>query len=187
VHHEPGTTRDYISESVELGGYLIRLYDSAGTGEFGSSVDREAVNRSLELARNADIVIYLLEPGSGAGYPDGENIIKVCSKSDLLRGQPPAGIIPVSGITGKGLEVLIAKITTMAEGIAGGEDALLERERQLLAEACVRLEEAGREGLGLELVAENLWSAGRAMDRLLGLDLPQDVIRGIFSRFCLGK
>jgi len=187
VHHEPGTTRDYISESVEMGGYLVRLHDSAGTGEFRSAVDREAVARSLELAKGADIVLYLLEPGSTGDYPSGENIVRVCSKSDLLTGQAPEGTIPVSGLRGDGLEGLIQELIARAGEIAGGEDALLDRERGLLAEASARLGDALSQGLGLELVAESLWEAGRAMDRLLGFDLPRDVIEGIFSRFCIGK
>ncbi len=187
VHHEPGTTRDYISEALEIGGYLIRLYDSAGTGEFAGAVDREAVRRSLELMKAADIVVYLLEPGSGTDYPGDKNIIRVCSKSDLLVGPAPKGAIPVSGLTGEGLEKLIGEIVTRAGRIAGGDEALLDRERELLAEARSCLKKAGEDGLGLELVAEKLWEAGRAMDRLLGLDLPRDVIEGIFSRFCIGK
>ena len=187
VHHEPGTTRDYLSETLEMGGYLIKLYDSAGTGEFPGAVDREAVARSLELVKGADIVLYLLEPGSAGDYPPGENIIRVCSKSDLLRGPPPEGTVPVSAINRQGLEALSREIIARAGEIAGGEDALLDRERSLLAEACACIANALSEGLGLELVAESLWEAGRAMDRLLGLDLPRDVIEGIFSRFCIGK
>jgi len=187
VHHEPGTTRDYISENLEMGGYLIKLYDSAGTGEFTEAVDRKAVARSLELAKSADILLYLLEPGSDLDYPSGENIVRVCSKSDLLRGPAPEGTIPVSAIKGEGLEALSREIIARAAEIAGGEEALLDRERSLLAEACACLSDALAEGVSLELLAESLWEAGRAMDRLLGLDLPRDVIEGIFSRFCIGK
>lgn len=187
VHHEPGTTRDYISETTEIAGYLVRLHDSAGTGEFSDTVNREAVSRSLRLAEKADIVLYLLEPGSAGDYPVGKNIVRVCSKSDLLAWPAPEGTIPVSGLTGDGLEALSRELAARAAEIAGGEDALLDRERGLLAEACACLEEAERKGLGLEIIAEKLWEAGRAMDRLLGLDLPRDVIEGIFSKFCIGK
>lgn len=187
VHHEPGTTRDYISETIELSGFLLKLYDTAGTGEFETHVDREAVERSLSLAKEADVLVYLLEPGSGADYPSGENILRVCSKADLLDGPAPKDTIPVSGLTGQGIADLIKEITRRAEMIAGGDESLFKREKDLLFEVCSCLEEALKEQVGLELVADRLWQAGSSMDRLLGLDLPKDVIEGILSEFCLGK
>jgi len=186
VHPEPGTTRDYITETVEMDGHLVCLHDTAGLGDFAGPVDAEAVRRANALLNEADIAIYLLEAGSPGSWPERENLVRVASKADLFPGKFPPGVMPVSGLTGQGISELVARIAALADTLAGQGEALFDRERDLLAFAAGQLEESVR-ARGLELAAQHLWDAGQAFARLFGDDLPQEVIAGIFSRFCLGK
>ncbi len=182
VHPRPGTTRDYISETVEIDGYTLRLHDTAGIGDFPEGPDSAAVERSLEISRKADLVVYLSE--TGTGYPPG--CLRVLSKADLFKAKAPDGVLPVSGLTGHGLQELKKQVIKKLGGLEKPELALFRREQNLLAEAEAHLIKAARTP-ETELAAQELWEAARAMEAVVGKSLNQDVIQEIFSNFCLGK
>ena len=127
----PGTTRDVIAEHINLGGYAMRLMDTAGIREAVDRPEAEGVKRSLSAMEDADLVLCVLDGSAGAGKEDlrvislikeqGKRAILVINKKDLFADKkpwrsgelaesffPPEGWpeVCVSAKTGGGLEEL---------------------------------------------------------------------------------
>ena len=175
VSATPGTTRDSIEEWLEVGGWPVRLVDTAGIRGTADDIEAEGVRRAEELIAKADIVLAL----------DCEirDAIRVHSKCDLGRDDG----LNVSAVTGEGLDDLRAAIVARleAECAKGDETATpSEREKSLLAEARTALSGAGGD---MVLAANAVRSAADALARLVGATYSDDLLDSIFSRFCVGK
>lgn len=114
VADEPGTTRDYVGTRLELGGLVVRYVDTPGlrAREESTPEEREGVELALQVARRADLLLLLRDPGSIVprllpGF--GGSVLRVCLRGDL--GDPgwPTDLV-VSCATGQGLEVLVEAI-----------------------------------------------------------------------------
>jgi len=195
----PGTTRDLLQETIRVDGVELTLVDTAGLREEGDAIEREGMRRARgELAR-ADAALVVLDardPDAGRAAVQGDlsgvpEIIWLHNKRDLLpAGSPPAeGAIAVSARTGAGLEVLHARLRSLAGG--GGEGAFsararhvdaLRRARDLLGEAA-----AGLAGARPELAADSLRRGHDALGEITGRVLPDALLGHIFATFCIGK
>ena len=188
VSPAPGTTRDSIEEWLDMGGWPVRLVDTAGLREAGDAVEREGVARAEALAAKADIVVFL-DDGRGAPPPrGGEAVLRVRSKCDLSRG---AGL-NVSAKTGEGLDALRDELAARLAALAGdpGEASPTPsaREASLLAEARAALSlAASPERRDPVLVANAVRTAADALGRLAGAVYSDDLLDAVFSRFCVGK
>jgi tRNA modification GTPase len=119
--------------------------------------------------------------------PEKDDIV-VRSKADIYDGND----FSVSGLTGKGLEKLTARIAAVLENRAmGAGTAIRERHRTAILRALTALETAKSElNYGIErseLAAEELRTAIRALDSLVGRVDVEQILDEIFSSFCLGK
>lgn len=196
VSETAGTTRDVLEVGLDLNGYPVTLWDTAGLRETADSVEREGVRRALDRARAADLVIHMAVAGTSydADLPgrDGARDLRVASKTDL-GGTVPAGWIGVSVKTEAGLAPLLARLTEEADRMIGLEEApSLTRARHRHAvgaarEAVERARAGVADGLSLELVAEDLRHAAQAIGRVTGRVDVDDLLDVIFSSFCLGK
>ncbi|MCR9175007.1 MAG: tRNA uridine-5-carboxymethylaminomethyl(34) synthesis GTPase MnmE [Alphaproteobacteria bacterium] len=196
VSETAGTTRDVLEVGLDLNGYPVTLWDTAGLRETADSVEREGVRRALDRARAADLVIHMAVAGTSydADLPgrDGARDLRVASKTDL-GGTVPAGWIGVSVKTEAGLAPLLARLTEEADRMMGlGEAPSLTRARHRHAvgaarEAVERARAGVADGLPLELVAEDLRHAAQAIGRVTGRVDVDDLLDVIFSSFCLGK
>jgi tRNA modification GTPase len=116
-------------------------------------------------------------------------LIKVHAKVDLGdRRIVPEGSLPVSSVTGEGVDELVRSIERRARGILPDEDgiALNRRQAAQLEDAAEALDRGARAG-DLVIAAEELRAARAAFDRLTGRAGVEDVLDALFSRFCLGK
>lgn len=186
----PGTTRDVLEVHLELAGQAVTLLDTAGLRETADVVEAEGVRRALKRAEMADLVLWL-SPEKELPPDNLGTALKVRSKCDDGH-DSSTGIawLPLSATTGAGMEVLLRAIEQHASTLAGGEPALITRERQRLAleKAALHLQRATREFAGLEeLRAEELRLAARALDRTIGRVDVEDVLDTLFSTFCIGK
>lgn len=188
----PGTTRDVIEVALDLGGIPVTVVDTAGIRETVDPVEREGIRRALASAERADLVLRLSEAGSTPQDIDRLRawtvITKIDSRPDC---SVPAGAVGVSVVTGEGLDLLTARLTAWATEQAGGEPALATRERHV---SCLRrgLESLDRASAfvaaeRLELVAEDLRLAVRALDALVGRIDVEHVLDSVFATFCIGK
>ena len=189
VSATPGTTRDTIEEWLDLGGWPVRLVDTAGLRETDDSIEAEGVKRAEDLLEKADIVLLLLERDKREeirdkiGDRNGERVIKVHSKCDLGRGEG----INVSAVTGEGIGELkaeiVKKLETLAEtggGESRGEDSTLVEANALLGDGVLDSGDLVLAGNRLARVAEKLAGA-------LGAVWSEDLLDRLFSRFCVGK
>jgi len=186
----PGTTRDMIEAHLDIGGLPVTLIDTAGLREAADEIERIGVDRTLARIDTADLALWLSD--SGEAPPGGEiETIQVATKTDLK--PAPEGAIGICALSGEGLDILAAAIEARARARLGdGAEALIVRERHRLAlEQAVEGVEAVIDRLGreaqLELQAEELRRAARALGRIVGAVDVEDVLDAVFSRFCIGK
>jgi tRNA modification GTPase len=194
VSSAPGTTRDPIEVQLELRGFPVNLVDTAGIRETADPVEIEGIMRARRRADGADLVLWLTENGpvhQSASVADRRPALQVRTKADLMKGDFPEGAIAVSAKTGKGIDRLLDSIAAIAEELFQGQgQALITLARHRLAfeEALADLERLlGGRDVALELAAEDLRLAARALERIAGRIDVEEVLGEIFSRLCIGK
>lgn len=201
-----GTTRDTIEEKLDIAGCPVRLIDTAGLRESCDTVERMGIERARHEAETAELVIKMFD---GTEIPssyeiaelgsDGTNTLYAVNKSDicgeniekvkntLLEFVPEERLLVISCETGEGLGKLTEKI---AESISSGESsgALVTNERHIccLTKAKKELEDA-LAAPTTDLKALALGSALEFLGEITGRTAGEEVIDGIFSRFCVGK
>ncbi|MEQ9334099.1 tRNA uridine-5-carboxymethylaminomethyl(34) synthesis GTPase MnmE [Thalassobaculum sp.] len=193
-----GTTRDVLEIYLDVNGYPATVADTAGLRETADSVELEGVRRALARAEEADLRLVVVDWGAGEGdraavarWLDAD-AIAVANKIDR-GGEPPEPWIPVSVTTGQGLETLLARIGAELEARMGLREApALTRARHRSAAeeartAVRRAAEGLRGSLPLELPAEDLRLAARALGRITGKVDVEEILDAIFREFCLGK
>ncbi|MGA8172023.1 MAG: tRNA uridine-5-carboxymethylaminomethyl(34) synthesis GTPase MnmE [Methylocystis sp.] len=191
VSELPGTTRDMIEVELDLSGVPVTLVDTAGMRETEDAVERIGVMRARARAFDADLLLWLSE-GGAAPAPDvaaaGVEILRIATKADEV--SPRADCLAVSARTGFGVDDLCNEIAARGRAMLGdGASALVirERHRECIGAARKNLEAAVERGKPLEIVAEDLRLAGRALERIVGAIDVEQVLDAIFSRFCIGK
>jgi tRNA modification GTPase len=199
VSDEAGTTRDVIEMHLDLSGYPVLLADTAGLRESGNKIETEGVRRALARASHADVKVIVLD---GAVWPvipeatraqiDAASIL-VLNKADLLTAprQAISGHEPIaiSAITGAGLSDLLSVLKERAAGLlASGDQPVLTRLRHREAlDWCRQCLDRGLAIGPVELKAEELRLATRALGRITGRVDVEDVLDVIFREFCIGK
>ncbi len=199
----PGTTRDLVSESMDFAGIPVRLLDTAGIRETTEAIEKLGIERSLQAMSDADLTIVVTD-GASAPAADAERLkeraaaqgkcLFVRNKSDLPGFQPNRGEVPVSALTGAGIEELRhAALQLLAPGgameLQGGFITSV-RQEALLKESCAMLErarDAAIAGLPHELLLLDLYCALQPLDAITGATTVDDILHKIFSTFCIGK
>ncbi len=193
VSDEPGTTRDLVEVVLDLGGVRTLVTDTAGLREHAGSVEAQGIARALDRAADSDLVLLLEDVSDPipVDVPDGMEVLRIGSKSDLTRMGAGSYDLLVSGKTGAGIGELIEMLRSVAIGRIGGwsSDALPFRMRQvdLIRDAEGHLRDGLNELTPLELRAEELRLAGDAISSIVGEIRTEDVLGHIFSQFCIGK
>ena len=206
VSSTAGTTRDIIEVHLDLKGYPVTLADTAGLrrqeGFDADSVEQEGMRRARQRALGADLKIMVfdildwpaLDPETL--YMVDERTIVVLNKVDaateIRESYDCQGhrCLLVSAQTGQGLQELLVQIgnrATKALGVAGSGPALTrQRHRQALKDCLAALERACSASK-IDLLAEDLRLAQRALGRIAGHVDVEDLLDRIFSEFCIGK
>ncbi|MDO6481676.1 tRNA uridine-5-carboxymethylaminomethyl(34) synthesis GTPase MnmE [Shimia thalassica] len=183
-----GTTRDVIEVRMELNGLPVTLLDTAGLRETEDHVEGIGIERAKERAANADLRVFLIESGE---KPDFEPIcgdIVRAAKADTLEDVRDA----VSGKTGQGVNELVRDITEVLSSKAARSGiATRERHRRAMLGAQDSLTSA-RAVVALgpdsyEIAAEEIRTAIRALDSIVGRVDVENLLDEIFSSFCIGK
>ncbi len=211
VSNVAGTTRDTIEEAVQIRGIPLQLVDTAGILEPRDTIEKEAIQRSHLHMQSADLVLLTFAASEKlteedlriVKFLDGKNIVAVINKSDLpavLSKEEIDALLPgrqriwVSATTKSGMPELEAAIESniLQGGTIDTTHILLTNTRHIeaLKESARFIHEAEeflQENLSLEFISENLKEALRALDRVTGRDADEDLLRDIFSSFCIGK
>jgi tRNA modification GTPase len=150
-------------------------------------IERQGIVRALDRARSADLRLFLKEDGESLPLELEPGDLVVLCKADLRQDAQGA----VSGVTGQGLDNLIARIgAVLGERVAGSSLVIRERHRHALVSANDSLESAElglRASAPVELVAADLRAAAMALEIMIGRVGVEDLLEEIFSRFCIGK
>ncbi len=194
----PGTTRDLLRETIEIGGLPVTLVDTAGLRRDAEEIEEIGVQRAREASQSSDLVLYLIDASKGETDEDRHEIeslddpLVVYTKTDLA--EAPDGGLAVS-ITGeKGLESLLGELDRrVTEGFAvpEGTPAIVnERQSRAIEECREALEVAGEglaAGLNEEIILVDLYRAANRLGVLVGAISQGEMIEEIFSKFCIGK
>ena len=186
----PGTTRDIVRETIEIGGLPVTLADTAGLRESPDEVEAIGIERARDAAERADIILYLHDATAEPEPLPYADALVVFTKTDLAAA--PEGTLAISAKTGAGVDELLAKLDALVrERFAAAEGSLVnERQRQAVA-AC---EEALRDalssldgGLDEQIILVDLYRASTALALLTGAITRDEILGEIFSKFCIGK
>jgi tRNA modification GTPase len=206
VSHLPGTTRDLVTERVEVLGIPVTLVDTAGLRHTDDVVEHEGVHRARQAAGVASLVVVVLDQSAPLTDDDRELMALTQNRERLIvRNKvdlPPAwggegfdGSVPVCAVTGDGLD---AVRTELARRLTERDDfrdtpaisnarhiELLERARHHIQRAI----DAGREGAKTpeEFLVADLQEARAAFEEVTGKRTSDDLLNHIFERFCIGK
>jgi tRNA modification GTPase len=188
----PGTTRDVIEVKLDLDGFAVVLFDTAGLHNAVDPVEKIGIQRTFVTAQRADCVLYLDDQGlwdvPGMDY---ERTIRIRTKCDVSVSNSPVSGILLSSHTGLGLDELRKHLISEAHQLSWTTDApLVVRERQAasIRSALQAVEHArlAREA-GIEFMDQSVGDAIHALARVVGDIDVEDVLGDIFSRFCIGK
>jgi tRNA modification GTPase len=204
----PGTTRDVLTERVDIAGVPVTLVDTAGLREAADAIEAEGVERAQQARRIAAVTIVVIDGSTPVGDEDrrilaesDRPVVVVSSKADLPAaweiGTSDAGRfgvpLRVSARTAEGLDALRERIVSVLVDCEETRDVPAisnVRHLELVGRATVALEsaiEALDAGATEELVLSDLGLARRALEELTGRRTPDDLLQHIFSRFCVGK
>lgn len=184
-----GTTRDVIEVRMDLEGLPVTLLDTAGLRQTTDPIEQLGIDRAVARANGADLRVFLLDEHgvvSGVAARDGD--IFVHAKADLVATTD----LGVSGLTGQGVSDLVSLITrrlqdrTVTAGSFTRERHRLAIERAIGAMESAR-SEVMRGAQRIELAAEDLRRAIRALDSLVGRVDVESLLDEIFASFCIGK
>jgi tRNA modification GTPase len=209
----PGTTRDKVSETIQIHGVPVHVIDTAGLrdpNESPDEVERIGIARSWAEIAGADAVVFLRdltrlgEPDYDAGdariakdWPQGlagsGRLLEVFNKADAARTLPAGAPLIVSARSGQGLDALRERLLELAGWHAQPEGVFIARTRhvQALRRTREHLERAralaAQRDAALDLLAEELRLAHDALGEITGVFTADDLLGEIFGRFCIGK
>lgn len=207
----PGTTRDFIEETLNLDGLQVRLVDTAGLRETDDAVEQAGLDMGRDLASQADMVLLIIDGSQPFSLTDIDpqfsvesgKCLAVINKADLEQAYPsPAQVmreagyevLEISAKKGQGIDELAVIIR---ERILKGSgepdpDELVPNSRQAvtLKRALAELEELVHDidmQIPYDLLGVRLEAATSALSEITGEITPQEVLNSIFENFCVGK
>jgi len=205
VTEVPGTTRDAIEASTVIAGFPFRLVDTAGLRDSDDRVEQIGIEVARRYVDAADLILFCEDHAAASGEQYARRrdaflanlsapVVRVTTKQDLATRPPPDGL-PVSVVTGVGLDALRARLAETAFGrllALGDVEPVVTRARHrtALERALGEVESfsAARErGVDAAATATHLRAAVGALDDLIGVVTPDDVLDRLFASFCVGK
>ncbi len=183
-----GTTRDVIEVRMSIHGLPVTVLDTAGLRDTEDEIEKIGIGRTVDRADAADLRIFLLDGDDVPLVTALPGDLFVHGKADLAAAEGLA----VSGKTGQGLPALVDAIGAALDGKMASA-ATINRARHLEAvNRAIRALESAQNELSagpdrVELAAEQLRQAIRALDSLIGRVDMEEVLDEIFSSFCIGK
>ncbi|MFO7952885.1 MAG: tRNA uridine-5-carboxymethylaminomethyl(34) synthesis GTPase MnmE [Bacillota bacterium] len=211
VHEIPGTTRDILEGYMNLGGYPLKLVDTAGIQRTCDPVEKQGIELSRKAAKKAKLLIMVTDGSKDWAGVDQEiaslkqndqGMVIAINKADLQRKLlteevekliPEARVVETIAIKGEGIKSLEAAVSEQLDQILGSsnENSLIVsiRHEQIIKEAQGSVKNA-MEALNydpLEMVSLELQHANEKLAEITGETINEKLLDKIFSEFCLGK
>jgi tRNA modification GTPase len=206
-----GTTRDKVTETIQMEGIPLNIIDTAGirdAGDTSDEVERIGIERTWGEVHKADVIVHLLDASRGPTrgdeqiverFPPNVPVLRVWNKIDLSGHKPAIDRMPdathvyLSATDRNGIDLLRQELLRVAGWQQTGESRFLARERHLLALKAARnhlevaAQHAAKDNQSLDLLAEELRIAQERLNSITGEFTSDDLLGVIFSRFCIGK
>ena len=206
VSNIQGTTRDLIEDTTQIGGITFRFIDTAGIRKTQSRLERMGIERSLQAAERAKIILLLTEsnqPFPEIDFRDDQIIFQVINKCDLTlpsssylyHRQQGSHLFHISAANGDGIEPLreaLVRESSMPTDLDASHSVVTNVRhynalRQAL-EALQRARQAFENQMPTDLVAEDLRGCLHHLGEITGSEITSDdVLQNIFKSFCVGK
>jgi tRNA modification GTPase len=207
----PGTTRDFIEESVDIHGIAVRLTDTAGIRPPESPVEQHGIDRTWERLSQADLVLLVFDGSMPLGREDHDILEKigprpfvpVINKADLehlVDDQqlqtlfPGTDLLWISAKTGFGIQAMKEAVFRQLVGEQTAQTCEIVitqvRHKTALEKTIGHLQQAHASlagAMSFEFVAFDLREALDSLGEIVGLTTSEDVLDHIFSTFCIGK
>lgn len=206
----PGTTRDYIEEQVLMQGEYFRVIDTAGLRDSEDSIELAGMAISRRIMQEADIVCLLTDARDGTDVGaqlrdqlrnsvDDIALLVLFNKADLVHPdeaeQLAVGGMVISALDGAGIDDLKAELASRARRMRDASEkgrVLVTNARHAdcmrrALEALTKAQEAGAQGQTEEFLAYEVRQAIDALSEIIGVVTTEDILNGIFARFCIGK
>jgi tRNA modification GTPase len=192
-----GTTRDTIEESVVIDDIRFRFIDTAGLHDTDDRLEQMGIERTERAIRQAQVVLYMTEPWQRESelptLDEGQTLLQVVNKMDTTDKRDREGVIYISAREGEGIEDLrnALRATVDTEGLYRGEvvvsnmrhfEALSRVHDHLIAAL-----QALCNGISEELLAEDIRLSINSLAEITGRITSDDILKNVFSRFCIGK
>ena len=212
-----GTTRDYIDGLINIDGFGVRIYDTAGLRDTEDPIEKEGTRRSKELSSTSDIIFYVIDGECGLTEEDKNNlteiennkkILIIINKTDIINEKQTLinqidnfikntkknyKTVGISALKEDGLDDFNNAFISLliGEKLTEKEDPILTNERHfLLLDGCRQnlINAFEKTQTGLlDLVAFELRECLDKIGEITGEITPQDILNRIFSSFCVGK
>ncbi|WP_028913850.1 tRNA uridine-5-carboxymethylaminomethyl(34) synthesis GTPase MnmE [Pseudorhodobacter ferrugineus] len=189
-----GTTRDVIEVRMDVDGLAVTFLDTAGLRDTDDPVEVLGVELALQRANAADLRVFLLDGLSDTpAAVCRENDLIVLGKADRFSGDDLSRFAyHVSGLTGQGVQLLLGAVSSVLLSRTVGAGTLTRQRHQIAVRNSLNalrsaMNELERPLMGVEVVAEELRAASRALEVLLGRIDVETVLGEIFASFCIGK
>ena len=206
VTEVPGTTRDLLTERVDVGGLPITLVDTAGLHEAADAIEIEGVRRARQAQEIAALTIVVIDGSEPLSLDDhsaataaGARVV-VVSKVDLPRAWSVAEfggsldrVVELSVLSGTGMDTLrrrlVSELTSREEWRDPPAVSNVRHLGHLMDALNVveRTQAALHSGATEELLLAELVDARRSLEEITGRRAPEDLLRHIFGKFCIGK
>ena len=183
-----GTTRDIVSQQIDIDGYLVNLSDTAGIRQSRNKIEKIGIERTHNEIQNADLILYVYDEMPKEIKNDGITII---NKSDLLHHKTSRKVIYTSVKKDTGFDKLLTAIKNKMHALMDSDESKLainERTFELLTESVKELETAINKYNGnYDIFAEHVRRASDSIGKILGVITTNEIADMTFSRLCLGK
>ena len=205
-----GTTRDTIEEFISIKGIPLKIIDTAGIRETENAVEKIGIEKSIEIAKNADLIIAIFDISQGLKDEDykiielikDKNAIIVLNKIDLSVNKTTEekiysinkDIVRISALERKGIDEIYDKIVKLYNlnriNVEGENIVTNSRHQNLINQSLISLEKAINtiyNGMPLDIIAIDVKDILENLGKITGKNVSEDIINEIFSKFCLGK
>ena len=212
----PGTTRDIVEETINLGDIVLNISDTAGIRDTDDIIEKIGVEKSLKILEEMDLVIYIINGEDGISKEDFEILSKIQNKGlkyilainkiDVAPKNVLNGILDeikqnelndpifISVQENKGIDNLKNEIIKLfnSNDLDYAHELIItnERHKDLLKKAVEYLNDAKKEislGQPIDIVSIYVKKATKTLGEIIGADVTEDIISKIFEKFCLGK
>jgi len=201
VSAQPGTTRDIVCSTVDMNGFCVNIYDTAGLHDTNNEIEKEGIKRATELLKVCDIQIRIVD-GTDKNWKTklieipkvNDFTVDVINKSDLKKREKTksSSEINISSKTGENIDILIQilkeKINTVA---LKGDNPIIFRDRHIKITReileCLNNIQINDIQTSPELVAEDIRYMLTLIGKITGSVGVEDILDNLFKNFCIGK